>query len=127
MLVIRSFHPVRPVTAENVTSIAQGDSPMAAPSTSLCPGCFQPRDKGTVPTCGFCGYNPHAPRPLSLLPVGAQLQQYVIGERLGQGGFGITYRGFDLKLRMKVAIKEYYPADFVGRSSDQNTLGPVKK
>jgi serine/threonine protein kinase len=41
-----------------------------------------------------------------LLPVGAQLQQYVIGERLGQGGFGITYRGFDLKLRMKVAIKE---------------------
>jgi serine/threonine protein kinase len=30
----------------------------------------------------------------------------VIGERLGQGGFGITYRGFDLKLRMKVAIKE---------------------
>ena len=95
---------------------------MAAPSTSLCPGCFQPRDKGTVPTCGFCGYNPHAPRPLSLLPVGAQLQQYVIGERLGQGGFGITYRGFDLKLRMKVAIKEYYPADFVGRSSDRNTL-----
>lgn len=95
---------------------------MAAPSTPLCPGCFQPREKETVPTCAHCGYNPHAPRSLSLLPVGAQLQQYVIGEKLGQGGFGITYRGFDLKLHMKVAIKEYYPSDFVGRSSDQKTL-----
>ena len=54
--------------------------------------------------------------------MGTQLQHYVIGEKLGQGGFGITYRGFDLKLRMKVAIKEYYPSDFVGRSSDQKAL-----
>jgi len=54
--------------------------------------------------------------------VGTPLKEYVIGEKLGQGGFGITYRGFDPKLRMKVAIKEYYPNDFVGRSSDQNTL-----
>jgi len=95
---------------------------MAAPSTPLCPGCFQPREEGETPTCPRCGYNPHAPRSLSLLPVGTQLEQYVIGERLGQGGFGITYRGFDLKLHMKVAIKEYYPSDFVGRSGDQKTL-----
>lgn len=95
---------------------------MAAPSTPLCPGCFQPREKGEAPACTHCGYNPHAPRSLSLLPVGTQLEQYGIGERLGQGGFGITYRGFDLKLRMKVAIKEYYPSDFMGRSSDHKTL-----
>ncbi|MDS4070594.1 MAG: bifunctional serine/threonine-protein kinase/formylglycine-generating enzyme family protein [Candidatus Competibacter sp.] len=95
---------------------------MAAPSTNMCSGCFQPREGGENATCARCGYNPNAPRSLSLLPVRTQLQQYAIGEKLGQGGFGITYRGFDLKLRMEVAIKEYYPSDFVGRSSDRKTL-----
>jgi formylglycine-generating enzyme required for sulfatase activity len=57
-----------------------------------------------------------------LLPVGTPLKRYVVGEKLGQGGFGITYRGFDLKLHMRVAIKEYYPSDFVGRSIDRKTV-----
>jgi serine/threonine protein kinase len=46
----------------------------------------------------------------------------VIGEKLGQGEFGITYRGFDVTLKMKVAIKEYYPSEFVGRSTNRKTV-----
>ena len=94
---------------------------MAEPLTVECPGCFQQR-QGEGVACPRCGYNADAPRSLSLLPVQTQLKRYVIGEKLGQGGFGVTYRGFDLKLRMKVAIKEYYPSNFVGRSGDRKTL-----
>ena len=91
-------------------------------SSAICPGCFNPREGGTAPACPICNYWPNANRSGALLPVGTQLEWYVIGEKLGQGGFGITYRGFDLKLHMKVAIKEYYPSDLAGRSTDRNTV-----
>ena len=35
--------------------------------------------------------------------------RYVIEGVLGEGGFGITYRGHDKTLDVEVAIKEYYP------------------
>lgn len=94
---------------------------MVEPAVVECPGCFQQKGIESA-ICSRCGYHPDALRSLSLLPVQTQLERYVIGEKLGQGGFGITYRGFDLKLRMRVAIKEYYPSDVVGRSADRKTL-----
>ncbi len=92
-----------------------------SPNNMECPGCFRKRTT-TDEECPRCGYNPKGLRPLSLLPVQTQLKRYVIGQKLGQGGFGITYRGFDLKLRMEVAIKEYFPSDFVSRADDRKTL-----
>ena len=38
-----------------------------------------------------------------------QNASFAIGDVLGQGGFGITYKGGDLKLRRLVAIKEFFP------------------
>ena len=86
-------------------------------SPVTCPGCFHLREGEMTVVCPICKYRLDANRSGALLPVGTQLKRYVIGEKLGQGGFGITYRGFDLKLHMKVAIKEYYPSDFAGRST----------
>ena len=95
---------------------------MAEPSTVECPGCFQQKASEVV-VCPRCGHNPGVPHPQSMfLSVQTQLRRYVIGEKLGQGGFGITYRGFDLKLRMQVAIKEYYPSELVSRSVDRKTV-----
>jgi formylglycine-generating enzyme required for sulfatase activity len=91
-------------------------------SEVTCPGCFYTREWDATAVCPICRYRLNADRSGALLPVGTQLKRYVIGEKLGQGGFGITYRGFDLKLHMKVAIKEYYPSDFVGRSVGRNTV-----
>ena len=45
------------------------------------------------------------------------MDRYLVGRVLGEGGFGITYIGCDLRLELKVAIKEYYPVDKVSRNT----------
>lgn len=46
--------------------------------------------------------------------------KYLVGNCLGEGGFGITYIGRDLTLDIKVAIKEYYPNGYVNRNNTVN-------
>jgi len=88
-----------------------------------CPGCFHPQQWDAAGVCPICHYRASMEgRSTALLPVGTQLKGYIVGEKLGQGGFGITYRGFDVTLKMKVAIKEYYPSELVGRSTDRKTV-----
>ena len=61
--------------------------------------------------------------------------QYRINGVIGQGGFGITYDGTDLKLNMHVAIKEYFPNPMANRqitvsmevSCNANTKGLYEK
>ena len=74
--------------------------------------------------CPHCGYDPATGQASDYgLRPGAILNgKYVVGTILGQGGFGITYIGWDLALESKVAIKEYYPAGQVVRD---NATGSV--
>jgi len=102
---------------------APSEETRAQPVEVTCPGCFQPREWDVAGVCPICHYRAGLEgRSGALLPVGTQLKGYVVGEKLGQGGFGITYRGFDVTLKMKVAIKEYYPSEWVGRSTDRKTV-----
>ena len=46
--------------------------------------------------------------------------RYIIGKVLGEGGFGITYLGYDLQTDTKAAIKEYFPSGISYRFSGQS-------
>ena len=52
-----------------------------------------------------------------VLPSGTRLLNgtYELHHPLGQGGFGITYRATHLHLDQPVAIKEFFPKDWVAR------------
>src|SRR5918995_230600 len=54
------------------------------------------------------------------LPPGYALQEYRIEGLLGVGGFGLTYLALDGNLNLKVALKEYLPADIALRGPDQS-------
>ena len=81
-----------------------------------CRCCFaQKPAEGPCPRCGCDETTKNAPNQLQ---IGTVLQeQYQIGRVLGQGGFGITYHGWDLYLDIPVAIKEYFPGGMVMRET----------
>ncbi|MGI6151612.1 MAG: protein kinase domain-containing protein [Christensenellales bacterium] len=74
--------------------------------------------------CEFCGFDNSAPKsPHHLTPRTILAGKFMVGRVLGEGGFGITYMGYDLNLDCRVAIKEYYPAGFVSRETTvRNTV-----
>lgn len=81
--------------------------------------CVHCMEETAIYPCPYCGYDPQtAPFPeFSLRPGFILYGRYVVGTILGQGGFGITYIGWDLAQRSKVAIKEYFPSGQAGRNS----------
>ena len=88
-----------------------------------CPNCMNPYD-GTGNPCPYCGQDVtgYIP-PKNCLPPFTILQnKYMIGRVLGQGGFGITYVGYDMNLATYVAIKEYYPESISVRGLGDNPI-----
>ena len=81
----------------------------------LCMNCFEPRQgKNPCPNCG-AAVKPPSQNGFTLPPGTILSGKYLVGKVLGQGGFGITYLGFDLNLKSKIAIKEYFLNGFVTR------------
>ena len=81
----------------------------------FCPYCMTPVKEGEP--CAACGLTSgtYSPSPHHLPPGTILVDRYLVGRVLGEGGFGITYIGCDLRLELKVAIKEYFPSDKVTR------------
>lgn len=97
-----------------------------------CPYCMTPVPEGE--SCSVCGLTAgtYVPSPHHLPPGTILLKRYLVGRVLGEGGFGITYIGCDLRLELKVAIKEYYPVDRATRNASASLevtsfIGPSEK
>ena len=78
-----------------------------------CMGCMSMTENEVCEKCGWPDGKTNEPHQL---PTGYVLHgQYRIGRVLGQGGFGITYLGWDDDLEVPVAIKEFFPNSIVNR------------
>ena len=78
--------------------------------------------------CTSCGALQDAEKNGSKhLPVKTILKgKYLVGRVIGEGGFGITYIGYDLDLEIRVAIKEFCPKNSVERDiEDGLTIYPL--
>ena len=88
----------------------------------LCTGCMRLRGKQDGP-CEHCGWDAsgYSSVPHHLPPRSIVNGKYLVGRVLGEGGFGITYIGFNLNLELRVAIKEYFPSGMVTRQASGDT------
>ncbi len=60
------------------------------------------------------------------LPENFQLQHYTLLSVLGDGGFGITYKAVDNRLKRLVAIKEFLPTQYARRTSGSTSVEPYE-
>lgn len=74
--------------------------------------------------CPHCGKStdPGEHNPQFLVPGTILQSKFIVGNPLGSGGFGNTYIGWNQVLQCRVAIKEYYPRQFVERHADSVTV-----
>lgn len=91
---------------------------------NICLFCFGDLDTDRV--CMSCHHKaddvPSPPHHLPQRSVIGPQNRYLIGKALGEGGFGITYLGWDLQQGIKVAVKEYFPSGYVTRVAGNNQV-----
>ena len=85
-------------------------------ASELCMNCFSV--KGSFEVCPYFGYEEGTPpaQPHYLTPGTILGNHFIVGTVIGVGGFGITYKCFDITLGVVVAVKEFYPVGLVNRS-----------
>lgn len=59
------------------------------------------------------------------LPAGYELLEYTLQSVLGMGGFGITYLATDNHLRLRVAIKEFFPSSLAARDHTSGSVAVI--
>ncbi len=87
----------------------------------ICGNCFKEFDE-ELGVCPYCGQIVKETESYFLKPGTILDSHYIIGNVIGHGGFGITYKAYDKTLDLVVAIKENFPQDFVAREPDSSQV-----
>ena len=90
---------------------------------SYCMKCMRKLDGS--PVCSRCGYDNSRPshaQPYHIAPGTILEGKYLIGNVIGEGGFGITYIGLNTTLSKRVAIKEFYPSGAANRTGSEDVI-----
>lgn len=87
-----------------------------------CTSCM--KEKGEFDICKHCGAveKTEAVYPCHLPPRTMLNNRYMVGDVLGYGGFGVTYKALDIKLEVVVAIKEYFPNLLADRNANSKEM-----
>lgn len=93
----------------------------------LCRNCFSYIGK-PAGSCPVCAYSRGKSAEPSVLPRGTSLgDRYILGGRIGRGGFGITYLAYDTLAGRTVAVKEYFPAALAHRGRGLHVIPSSQK
>jgi len=86
---------------------------------NYCPGCMKMKTGNAVCECGF-NEETYEKQPHHLAPGTVLSGSIIIGKVIGEGGFGITYLGYDPDLDITVAVKEFYIRKYAGRNTESS-------
>ena len=90
----------------------------------VCPNCFSTKSFQQN-VCTVCGFRNTVAREARALPAEVVLnKRYLVGRVLGIGGFGITYVAYDMQRKERLAIKEYFPAEWAVRQTGNSQILP---
>lgn len=92
----------------------------------ICPFCFKD-GMGKNQICRCCGYDVKKAQihRLGLPQFKVIHSRYVLGCVLGSGGFGITYKAWDISSRSVCAVKEFVPLGIIGRDMGSGMIYPL--
>lgn len=82
----------------------------------ICYRCTRQLNADGKCVCGF-DINKYNTALYHLIPGTSLRDRYIVGTVIGEGGFGITYVGYDKLFNRKVAIKEFYMTGYVSRTN----------